>query len=92
MYKELEKYIIERDIPVTMPVVETTLNGINQGMTGTIKDFIYYQDEYRIPLGDLLNDIINHKRKPFWRRKYYHKHLTEIYTKILNQFTILYYL
>jgi hypothetical protein len=45
-------------------------------------------DEYTAQYGDLINDFIAHKNKPFWRRKYYHSHLTEIYLEMLNKFSI----
>jgi hypothetical protein len=43
----------------------------------TMKDF-------KIPLGDLINDFIEHKNKPFWKRKHYHHNLTKIYVKMIN--------
>jgi UDP-glucose 4-epimerase len=45
-------------------------------------------DEYTADLGDLLNDFIEHKTKPFWKRKYYHKHLTKLYLQMLNKVSI----
>ena len=75
MYKELEKY-----------KTRSKLNTFN----------IYYNtsdiiplDEYKVDLGDLLNDFIKHKSKPFWKRKHYHNNLTEIYIDMLNKLTII---
>ena len=48
-----------------------------------------HYDEYKADLGDLLNDFIKHKSKPFWKRNYYHDHLTNIYIDMLNKFTII---
>jgi len=48
-----------------------------------------HYDEYKADLGDLLNDFIKHKSKPFWKRNYYHNHLTDIYIDMLNKFTII---
>lgn len=45
-------------------------------------------DEYEANLGDLINDFIEHKNKLFWKRKYYHKHLSELYIKMLNKIQI----
>lgn len=49
------------------------------------------KDEYNAGLGDLMNDLIEHKSKPFWKRKYYHKHLTELYLQMLNQVKLIRY-
>lgn len=73
MYKELEKYKTGKKIPTVYDVG-------NSGQTVTMD-----RDEYIFNLGDLVNDFINHKNKPFWKRKYYHSHLTEIYTDMLNK-------
>jgi hypothetical protein len=77
MYKELEKYKTGRVQP------DYTL-GTSEGNCFTIKS-----EEYKIPLGSILNDFIEHKNKPFWKRKYYHNHLTELYIKFLNQLTLI---
>lgn len=76
MYKELEKY--------------KTGGQINKYRIDYGTSQIIPLDEYKADLGDLLNDFIEHKTKPFWRRKYYHKHLTEMYLDMLNQLTISY--
>lgn len=46
-------------------------------------------DEYVANLGDLMNDFIDHKNKPFWKRRYYHNHLTKLYIEMLNQIQII---
>lgn len=73
MYKEIEKY-------KTGKVIENKLSILDNYGTITIKE-----NEYKAPFGDIINDLIEHKQKPFWRRKYYHNHLTELYLKFLNQ-------
>jgi hypothetical protein len=75
MYKELEKYKTGRKIDKLALLPEQT--------TITIEC-----DEYVSNLGDLIEDFIKHQTLPFWKRKYYHKHLTKMYKKILNQFAI----
>lgn len=77
MYKELEKYKTGGQINVTI-----------HGIHGS--PLVIPTDEYKADLGDLLNDYIEHKTKPFWKRKYYHKHLTKMYLDMLNQLTISY--
>ena len=77
MYKEIEKYKTCRIIPTTYYLTTDTTNTI-----------IINSDEYKANYGDLINDYLNHKNKPFYKRKYYHKHLTEIYIKMLNVFSI----
>lgn len=76
MYKELEKYRTGKKVP-------TICNVINNGGSLTVN-----LDEYTADLGDLLNDFIEHKTKPFWKRKYYHKHLTKLYLQMLNKISI----
>jgi len=75
MYKELEKYKTGKKVPMVHNVVG--------GGTKTIN-----LDEYVANLGDLINDFIEHKQKPFWKRKYYHKHLTKLYLQMLNKISI----
>lgn len=74
MYKEIEKYRTGKKIPTTC-FIENNVTTIDL-------------DEYTADLGDLLNDFIEHKTKPFWKRKYYHKHLTELYLQMLNKISI----
>jgi len=76
MYKDLEKYRTGKKVP-------TVCNVVNNGGSLTVN-----LDEYTADLGDLLNDFIEHKQKPFWKRKNYHDHLTELYMKMLNKVTI----
>lgn len=76
MYKELEKY------------------KTNQKMTGLLHtstsddSYSVLLDKYLANLGDLLNDFIEHKKKPFWKRKSYHNYLTKIYIDMLNKITL----
>jgi hypothetical protein len=76
MYIELEKYKTGKKVP-------TIFNVGNNGVSLTV-----YLDEYTADLGELLNDFIEHKNKPFWKRKYYHKHLTKLYLQMLNKVSI----
>ena len=70
MYKELDKY-------KTGKRVEWSIGD----KTETTK---YYKDGYNAPLGDLINDFIEHKNKPRRKRKTYHAHLTKLYKTMLN--------
>ena len=76
MYKELEKYKTGNKVPQDFKVI------------GTETKVTISYDEYTTDLGDLLNDFIEHKTKPFWKSKYYHKHLTELYLQMLNKVSI----
>lgn len=78
MYKELNKYRTGLKIDVTGTIVN---------IKGHPKKDIKL-NEYKAQLGDLLHDYIKHINKPFWRRKYYHNHLTSLYRRWLNQITI----
>ena len=75
MYKELKKF-----------ATGNKLNGI--GILPNKQKIKIIHDEYKANLGDLIEDFIKHKNKPFWKRKYYHNHLTKIYKDILNKITI----
>jgi len=75
MYKELEKY--------------KTGSKLNQWRIDYDTSELILLDEYKADLGDLLNDFIKHKSKPFWIRKHYHNHLTDIYIDMLNKITII---
>jgi hypothetical protein len=72
MYKELEKYKIDEKVRTT-------------GVYSDGRETIIYLDGYEAGLGDLVEDFIEHKTKPFWKRKYYHNHLTKIYKAWLNE-------
>jgi hypothetical protein len=74
MYKELEKYKTDDFV-----IEEMEVNGQ--------KIFINL-DKYTAGVGDLVNDLIKHKNKPFWMWKNYDSHLTELYIKMLNKITI----
>jgi hypothetical protein len=75
-YKELWKYLTGRRIEIS-----TICNRIDGGRIEGIGLF----PEYKIPIGSLINDFIEHKSKSWWKRKWYHKYLTETYVQILNQ-------
>ena len=75
MYKELEKFKTGKKIPTIYKFPDNTCCTIND-------------NEYIAGLGDLINDFIEHKTKPFWKRKYYHKHLTELYLQMLNKINL----
>lgn len=83
MYKELKKYRTDKQRPCNY--AEVNANPNSNVMTAT---FTYQESEYVAEFGELLNDFIEHKRKPFWRKKYYHDHLTKLYIKMLNKMTI----
>jgi hypothetical protein len=76
MYKEIEKFKTGKKIPVEYDI-------IGKNLTITIND-----EEYIADLGVLMNDFIEHKIKPFWKRKYYHNHLTELYMKFFNKISL----
>lgn len=77
MYEELKKYKTNKKITVQCDFPEQT----------EINTYIDL-DEYRAGVGDLIEDFIIHKNKPFWKRKYYHNHLTKSYKKMLNRFIV----
>ena len=76
MYKELEKYRTNNTIP---SIIEINHQIVNITL-----------DEYQFGLGDVIIDFINHEKTPWWKRKNYHSHLTEIYIKVLNKIKISY--
>jgi len=80
MYKEIEKYKTGDKTNMTS----------NFTLNGTVVKYPTELDEYDFELGDLLFDFSKHINKPWWRRKYYHKHLTKTYLSILNQVWITY--
>ena len=73
MYPELKKYKTDKTRPC----------GKSESKGNTMT-FTYQESEYIANVGDLINDFINHKNKPFWKKKYYDYHLTELYIKMLN--------
>lgn len=75
MYKELEKYKTGDKIK--------TIGVLPDGQETKI-----FLDEYAVNLGDLINDFVEHKNKSWWKRKYYHNHLTELYIKMMNKIEI----
>lgn len=76
MYKELEKFKTGEKIPVNLSSPEVT----------STQEIML--DEYKIGVGDLINNLIEHKKKSYWMRKNYHDHLTELYIEALNKITI----
>ena len=78
MYKEIEKFATGKKI-----------EGIGALPDGISK---IYHIEYKANLGDLINDFIKHESKPFWKRNYYHNHLSEIYKKMLNKIEIVHHI
>ena len=81
MYKELEKYNTGIRVPRTYKV---ECNGYSGEITSQ-------ELRYSANLGNLIEDFINHKNKPWYKRKYYHEHLTKIYKDWLNEVSILKY-
>lgn len=75
MYKELKKFATGKK-----------LDGI--GVLPDKQEIKITYDKYQANLGDLIDDFINHKTKPFRKRKYYHNHLTKIYKDMLNGITL----
>lgn len=75
MYKELEKYKTGKKV-----------EGV--GVLPDKQEIKIYYDGYQFGLGDLMNDFIKHNNKPFWKKKHYHNHLTEMYVKLLNEVTV----
>ena len=75
MYKELEKYKTGEKIDA-------------DGILANKQKVIIKLDVYKANLGDLMQDFIKHQTKPWWRRKYYHNHLTKLYLCMLNHIEI----
>jgi hypothetical protein len=72
MYKELEKYATGKIIP-----------GV--GILQDRQEIKINLAQYDFYLGDLMEDFIKHQTKPFWKRKYYHEHLSKLYKQVLNK-------
>lgn len=75
MYKELKKFATGEKLDGT-------------GVLPNKQEIKITYNEYQANLGDLIDDFIKHKTKPFWKRKYYHNHLTKIYKDMLNKITV----
>ena len=75
MYKELKKF-----------ATGDKIEGI--GVLPDKQELKIYYNEYVANLGDLMEDFIKHQTKPFWKKKYYHNHLTSIYKDILNKISV----
>lgn len=72
--------IISKNIPCEELWKYLTGNTIEvPTLTNNSREGIGLFPEYRIPIGSLINDFIEHKSKPWWKRKWYHNRLTEIY-------------
>ncbi len=71
MYKELDKYKTGKKEKRTFVFPDKQTSE-------------FYVDIYNFPLGELIHDFIEHEKKPRWKRRYYHTHLTEMYKEILN--------
>lgn len=79
MYKELKKYKTGNKVDGVARVGR---------LNSDVHEIPWEYDEYVFGYGDLIEDFIKHQQKPFWRRKYYHKHLTKIYKDALNQIKV----
>lgn len=86
MYKELDKYKTGNKIPKDVKIKCSEYSSCPD-VTCTIET-----DEYCFEMGSLLNDFLEHKNKSFFKRKYYHDHLTDIYVRVLNQITLTTYI
>lgn len=74
MHEEFEKYKIEKN-------KITTVEGyVFEGD----KFKAVYKNRYYIGFGDLINDFIDHKCKPWWVREPNHEEITEKYMELLN--------
>ena len=54
MYKELEKYKTGKKVPTIYKFPNNS-------------SYVMHDEEYVAELGDLMNDFIEHKTKPFWK-------------------------
>ena len=72
MYKEISKYKTEN-------TQSRSLHCNHSNETLVIIDNEYYGGA-----GDIINDFINHKTKPFWKRKLNHSEVTKGYINFLN--------
>lgn len=79
MYKELEKYKTGKK---SSSIIAVLPDG---------QEIRIPSNEYEAKLGDLINDFIEHKTKPFWKRKISHNHQTEMYLRMLNEISIINY-
>lgn len=75
MYTELEKFLTNEKVECVK-------------ISPDNRKIKVYRGRYEAPLGELMADFIYHQTKPFWKRKYYHKHLTKIYKDMLNAIII----
>lgn len=79
-YKELRKYL-KKDVgnPQSMYIEAISTDPNNAPMARVMKEY------FEMGLGDLVNDLITHRRKPFFKRmSSYHKELERIYVKMIN--------
>lgn len=79
-YKELVKYL-KKGVgnPQSMYIEAISTDPNNAPMAKVMKEY------FEMGLGDLVNDLIKHRNKPFFkRRSEYHKELERIYVKMIN--------
>lgn len=79
-YKELEKYL-KKGVgnPQSMYICAISTDPNNAPMKRVMDEY------FEIGFGDLINDLIKHKNKSFWKtRSRYYKELERIYIKMLN--------
>ncbi len=79
-YKELRKYL-KKDVgtPQSMYICAISTDSNNAPMARVMKEY------FNMGFGDLLNDLIKHQNKPFYKRiSKYHKELEIIYVKMIN--------
>jgi len=82
MYKELEKYKTNKKVDS----IGTVINVDPQ------REVPIKLDEYDAPLGDLIKDFIRHETLPWWKKKYYHNHLTKLYLQFFNNINVTVYM
>lgn len=82
-YKELEKYLKKGgETPQSCYIEAISTDPNNALMARIMKE--YFEN---MGLGDLVNDLVNHKKKPFFKRIFYgryHRELEQIYIKMIN--------
>ena len=75
MYKELEKYKTGKKVKTI-------------GVLPNKQEVDINLEEYSFAVGDLVEDLIQHNKIYFWKKKYYHNHLRRIYVDTLNEIKI----
>lgn len=75
MYKEFDKYKTGEKVNVVGVIVNTEPK----------QEINLLRDGYRMTLGDIINDFIDHKNKPWYKRdKLTHDMITKKYIKLLE--------